>query len=670
MKVTLQALLLAILCLVSSVPLTAQVGTWRNYLAYSEPQQIAAASGNDIFVLASNSLYQYNTADGQITTYDKVNGMNGVGITNIAWNKTAKRLIATYSDSNIDIVDTDGNVVNISGLYDKSTTDDKTINTIYINDRYAYLCTNFGIVKVDMVRAEVSETYNLQMQINATVINGSNILARTTSGIVLTAQTNTNLQDPANWQQTSNFTASMFDRDLTDWNKYIDVVRTLKPGGPKYNYFGNMRFKNNRLYTCGGGYGVTYELLRPGCVQILQDNKWDIYEDVAQSDNMPNYIDILGIDCSRNNHAHVFASGRTGVYEFENGKFVKLHTYDNSTLLSVFGNNKEYVVVQGLIFDDKDNLWCLNSMVNSNIHYMSSDNKWYDTNISLTNGSNNNLCNPVFDSRGLLWFANNNYVTPALHCYQPENNGIKSFTSFVNQDGTSVNVMQGVTCVVEDENNDIWIGTSSGPLLLQNSEITSDSPIFTQVKIPRNDGTNYADYLLSGVEITSIVIDGGGRKWFGTNGNGVYLISADNMTQLEHFTKSNSCLISDYIESMAINQSSGEIFFGTNNGLCSYISDATMPNENMTTDNVYAYPNPVTPDYNGLVTITGLSYYADVKIVTSNGILVAQGRSNGGTFTWNCNDLRGRRVASGIYMVETATENGNKGIVCKIAVLN
>jgi flagellar hook assembly protein FlgD len=89
----------------------------------------------------------------------------------------------------------------------------------------------------------------------------------------------------------------------------------------------------------------------------------------------------------------------------------------------------------------------------------------------------------------------------------------------------------------------------------------------------------------------------------------------------------------------------------------------------MTKDNVYAYPNPVTPDYNGLITIVGLSYDADVKITTSNGVLVAEGRSNGGSFTWDGKDHKGNRVASGVYMVITGTSKGEKGTVCKIAII-
>ena len=132
----------------------------------------------------------------------------------------------------------------------------------------------------------------------------------------------------------------------------------------------------------------------------------------------------------------------------------------------------------------------------------------------------------------------------------------------------------------------------------------------------------------------------------------------------------NSYLLSNTVYSTAINQKNGKVYFLTNKGLCSYQSDATEPTEEMTEDNVFAYPNPVTPDYTGLITITGLTYDADVKITSSNGALIAQGRSNGGMFTWDGNDRQGKRVASGIYMVITATSEGNKGIVCKIAIIN
>ena len=141
------------------------------------------------------------------------------------------------------------------------------------------------------------------------------------------------------------------------------------------------------------------------------------------------------------------------------------------------------------------------------------------------------------------------------------------------------------------------------------------------------------------------------------------------MQQIAHFTTENSKLLSDNIESLAIDQSSGEIYIGTDNGLCSYQTDATEAVTEMDKDNVYAYPNPVTPEYTGLITIVGLTLNADVKILSPSGKLIAEGRSNGGTFTWDGNDKSGNRVASGIYMVVTATSSGDKGTVCKIAIV-
>ena len=196
-----------------------------------------------------------------------------------------------------------------------------------------------------------------------------------------------------------------------------------------------------------------------------------------------------------------------------------------------------------------------------------------------------------------------------------------------------------------------------------------ETAVFTQVKVPRNDGTNLADYLLSGIDVTCMAIDGGGRKWFGTKANGVYLISADNMTQVKHILSSNSLLLSDNILSIAINNATGEVFFGTDKGLCSYMSDATTPSDRPGEDNTYVYPNPVKPGYTGPITIVGLSMNADVKIVTTNGVLVAAGISNGGSFIWDGKDKSGKPVASGVYMVESADEDGNNGVVCKVAIV-
>lgn len=277
--------------------------------------------------------------------------------------------------------------------------------------------------------------------------------------------------------------------------------------------------------------------------------------------------------------------------------------------------------------------------------------------------------NVMIDSRGLLWFVNTSWNSQSVVCYDIKNDKIFKYQDFTNQDGVSYNTNILIYNIIEDKSHNMWVATNKGPLYIKSDEVGQDNVVFYQEKVPRNDGTNLADYLLTGIGIYMIAIDGGGRKWFGTVNNGVFLVSEDNMTQLQHFTSENSPLISDNVLSISINSQTGEVFFLTDKGLCSYVSDATEANDEMTKDNVWAYPNPVEPSYTGPITITGLTYDADVKILASNGALIAEGRSNGGTFVWDGCDKKGRRVASGVYMVATAMSDGSKGTVCKIAII-
>ena len=650
---------------------SAQVGTWKNYLSYNHIEQIYAA-GDDIFVRASNGLYLYNKKDQSITTFDKINGLSDTNIKLIGWSKQAKRLIAVYQNSNIDLVETNGTITNISSLYSKTMTEDKTVNNVFIQGQFAYLSTGFGIVKVNMQKAEITETYHLGKNITATSIKNNTIYAKIDDDAVLSAPLISNLLDPGNWVETAEYPADTFIFDQSDWETYYDLISTLDPGGPKYNYFAFMRFINDRLYTSGGGTNATHI---PPSIQVLKDNEWQIYQDTGIMEiTGVNPLNMNCIDVDPADPEHVFAGSRSGVYEYRNGKFIKLYNHTNSPIEPFDGISKDYELIHGVKFDPSGNLWILNSQAPSqSLIELTKDGDFVEHKKSvlmkLDGKSNGNLCNMVIDSRGYLWFVNNHWISPAAYKMTFDNTSIKEYSNFVNQDGTAIIGMNGISCVAEDKDGNMWIGTDVGPFLLDKSQIDAESPVYTQVKVPRNDGTNYADYLLNKVNITAICIDAGNRKWMGTNGDGVYLISADNLTQLYHFTIDNSLLLSNNIQSMAINNKTGEVFFGTDNGLCSFVSDATTINDEMTEDNVWAYPNPVTPDYTGLITIVGLTYNADVKIVSSNGALIAEGRSNGGTFTWNGKDKNGNRVASGVYMVVTATSDSKKGTVCKIAFI-
>ena len=121
---------------------------------------------------------------------------------------------------------------------------------------------------------------------------------------------------------------------------------------------------------------------------------------------------------------------------------------------------------------------------------------------------------------------------------------------------------------------------------------------------------------------------------------------------------------------MACDPNSNTVYFGTMTGLLSYKGDSSPAMDDYS--EVYAYPNPVRPDYTGWITVTGLMDNSLVKIADANGNVFYQGRSEGGMVTWDGCNAAGERVRSGIYYVYAST--GGEGtesnaVVTKIMVI-
>lgn len=643
---------------------------WKAYLSYYDPTEIVEGEGKTIYVLASGGLYSYDRSDQSLTTYDKISGLSDCGIAHIGWSQKAKRLVIVYDDYNIDLLAPNGDVVNMTDYQNYSTTDTKTVNGVDVNGSMAYLSTAFGIVALNVADAEITNTYRLGFSVNYAYVKDGYLYAASAANGLYRGKLTDNLLDKANWTRVGNFTA----KPGTVSDDLKALVKTLQPGGPKYNYFGFLKMHDGKLYSCNG----TVEM-NPGCIQVLNNNEWSFFQDDIATQTGISYQDVFCLDFDPRDNSHVMAGSREGLYEFRNGQFVKQWNDGNSPIESFNKKSKDYELVYGVMYDKDGNLWALNSQApTQSILEYTKDGEWksfpHEELMKLKYlfpepQSLGMLKGMMTDSRGLVWFVNDHWTVPSFYAYQTGTNALNSYQGpFVNEDGTSISIYS-CQCIAEDRDNNIWIGTPVGPFMLETDQITASSPILTQVKVPRNDGTNYADYLLSGVNIQSIVVDKNNRKWFGTNGNGLYLIAADNITTLAHFTKTNSKLLSDNILSLALNDATGELFIGTDQGLCSYTGNFSDASNGMTKDNVWAYPNPVKPDYTGAITITGLENGSNVKIVTSNGVLVNEGIASNGEYKWYGINRDGKRVASGVYMVEVATSEGEKGVVCKVAIV-
>jgi len=233
---------------------------------------------------------------------------------------------------------------------------------------------------------------------------------------------------------------------------------------------------------------------------------------------------------------------------------------------------------------------------------------------------------------------------------------------------TENQVFSYVYSIAEDLDGNIWVGTDQGPLIYYNPEKVFDEDLKAfRIKVPRNDGSGLADYMLGTESVTSIAVDGANRKWLGTFSSGAYLLSPDGTLRIRNYNEENSPVFSNSIISLAVDDKTGDVWLVTSKGILSVRGDATTGHEKFT--DVYAFPNPVREDFSGNVTITGLMKDSQIVITDVSGNLVYKTVSDGGSATWDLKTYNGRHVATGVYMVFCASNDGSQAFVTKILVI-
>ena len=629
------ALYLSMLLCISSA-FAEPAGTWRLYNSYTNITKVEPF-GNYIFALCDGNLFSYNTTDHSVAEHNKLTGLTSQNIIDIAACKTAKKLLIIYEDYTIDFLPTDFSkeITTIVGLKEKLTAKDKAITDIRINGKYAYLTTKeLGTLKINTLNNTIEETY------------------------------------------THGETIPDDERTTMTIDEYKALSGDAKPEGPSDNNFFRLYLNNGRLYaTSGIADGPTLEM-RDVAVHYADINNnmaWadiSIPEEAIDKTNLYNVAICMTFD--PNDASHFLIGTSFGLLEYRNYNFAKAYNTENSTLKhnNIFLEN---TFISSLLYDTNKTLWVFNGFFNMfPMNKMDVNGNWETLNHK-TNEKNtqNRSFEGAFISKknGLMWFANSNWDRSGLYSYDMDTDILTSYPDFINQDGQLINTNPYFFRPVEDADGNIWIPTSNGPVYISAENIEKRNKIFTQPKINRDDDTDLADYLLGEVYCYVIAIDKAQRKWIGTKDAGVFLINNDNTHEIAHFTTENSPLPSNEIYDIVLDEKTGIVYIATIKGLCSYQTDITSEYGTLNEDYIYSYPNPVSPNYTGPITIKGLYDQCQIKITTSSGYIVHKGVVSGGSYQWDGCDQNGDRVASGIYMVLIETPEGSKGCVTKIAML-
>ena len=747
------------------------IGNWRTHLPYQKVIAVEPVN-HRIYAATEYELFFYDTEDNSINILNKINGLSDIGISTMRYNESQRKLLVAYTNANVDLIDANNKVHNMSDIKDKTMVGNKSINNVFFDGDLAYLACGFGIVVFDLKKEEVKDTYYIGNQgdaVNVTDIafyNGR-IYACTDDGVYYASQDAQNLANYSAWHFDNSlihphyaytemevFSGKLFlnydggfDKDTlyvlngAQWgyfdnneknqklelrayndrfiitNRYgvkvydrnlNQTLNIYSPGGSieplstaidsRGNYwvgdtqrglimtsdgFSNMDVKPNgpasknvfHLQACGdqvwistGGHVSNWgkRYLKEGVARF--DGMWTIFNRNTM-ENFDTYSDFVCTATDpRDPEVTYVGTWGNGVLKFKGDELDTVFNSDNSTL-EYWVQDPNLINVSGLSFDSKGNLWVANTGATNMLSVMERNGRWHSFNLG-GSLSGMDIGTMLIDSHDYKWIITRNGTLIVFN-----DNGTLDITS--DDQAVTLNTAVGnghllgsVNCLALDQSGAVWVGTNNGPCLFENStKIFSGSDFdATQKRVHRNDGTDQFDWLFDGSSVLSMAaVEGTKEMWFGLE-SGVYLMSFEsNPKELHYFNTTNSPLLVNAVNTMAIDKN-GEVFFGTENGVISYRGEAA-PAEPYVSD-VVAYPNPVRPDYTGYVGIKGLVANTLVRITTVDGTFVTQLVSEGGQAVWDCTNINGAKVEPGIYLIYVSTKQGTDKFATKILIMN
>ena len=442
--------------------------------------------------------------------------------------------------------------------------------------------------------------------------------------------------------------------------------------GPPKNQFYSMDGYNGSIAIASGTLNGIAPSFSISGAYVFKDEQWSLKD----KSNIPNWDtitihDFLGVSINPTNTDQMALcsySPNPLTLVSVSGDEAQTYNQSNSIIENTYLNNG-WSLCSDVCYDDNGRLWVLNGYTQEPLKVLDENNAWHSFDAG-ANSRNKFSSKMVVDYNNNIWFVMRSQgffgYDFGSDVSDKSDDRYKQFTASVNNGNLPSNE---VTALAVDFQNEIWVGTESGFAILYNSDASLDAASgdfeLQRIKVEYEGNV---EYVLGDTWITDIEVDGGNRKWMATASAGIVLLSSDGSTIIEQHTTDNSPIISNVIYDLQLNHKTGELFIVTDKGLMSYRTNATYEDPNYST--VKVFPNPVRPNFNGLITIQGIRYDSDVKITDVAGNLVYKTTSNGGTASWNGQTLDGQKVATGVYLIWTAAKTGAGRKVGKVLVIN
>ncbi len=444
---------------------------------------------------------------------------------------------------------------------------------------------------------------------------------------------------------------------------------SIIPSGPVTNESFGLAHNGRTLWVAPGSIiGIIGNAFSDKGIFVLNKGTWNSFTRWT----FPALFDVRDfhqITTIPGNPKRVYAAAWLGgIAEFDEDQgLINYYDHTNSTLQRRTIAN-DFIRVGGTAFDSRGNLWASNSGAERFLSVRKTDGNWISFSHNGNVGSNEVLGRIIVDNFDQKWVGmpNGGGIIVFKEANLDGNNPSFNIRKLSTQEGNGSLPSTRVTALAKDREGYIWVGTNAGVVVFYSPQGALRGQAFdAQSIIVVQDGFNAR--LFDNETINNIFVDGSNKKWFATLTSGAFLLSPDGRETIRHFNTRNSPLPSNNILDISADPQTGEVFFATDRGLVSWRGFAIEGGQQHS--DVFVYPNPVRPGYNGFIAISGLVTNARVKITDIAGNLVYDGFADGGQFVWNGVGVHGQKPSSGVYLVFSTNPDGSETMVSKIMFL-
>jgi ligand-binding sensor domain-containing protein len=187
------------ICVATAQDTDLRIGEWQTHNPYNSAVSVTQSTEN-IYYATTQAIIIIEKVSRETSYITRKTGLSDVAIAKIAYNRATRKLLVAYQNGNLDIIDNDGNITNVSDILRANIAGTRDVNHIYFKLNMAYLACDFGLVQLNMANLQVVRTtFTPDRRATSFALQNDTLWLATTKGL-LWCTPDRNLQDFGQWR--------------------------------------------------------------------------------------------------------------------------------------------------------------------------------------------------------------------------------------------------------------------------------------------------------------------------------------------------------------------------------------------------------------------------------------------------------------------------------------